>query len=203
MFQILGRQQHKLDNIVSLFNFCHYVLQNITWGKQQRLKLAWISSFSSQWLLIKSCPISFSCFITNCHQVFPLKGPEFRQGVKCFGLRIGPHCTELYTFCPFPPTPCPLSPRSLGEFPEGHLLTAPASQPQDTPQLSSKDKAWWDYTCVGKYRGIICLHDSDFRFYVRCPCHLNSGAFPRCGYISGLSKSGSPSTLGFSPAHWC
>lgn len=93
------------------------------------------------------------------------------------------------------------SPRNLGGFPEGHLFTAPASQPQDTPQFSSKDKAWWEDICVGKSSGIICLHACDFRFYVRCPCHFNSGAFPRCGSISLLGKSRSPSTLGFSPAH--
>lgn len=121
-----------------------------------------------------------------------LKGHECRQDVKCFWLKIGSHCTELYTFLSLSTSLSPCHQGTWGEFPEGHLLTAPAGQPQDTPQLSFNDKAWWDDTC-----GVICLHNCDFRVYVRCPCHFNSGAFPRCGYVSGLGSLDLPLFWGF------
>lgn len=69
MFQILGRQRHKLDNIISLFNSCHYMLQNITL-RQTAKTLFGCFFFLFIQTADKVLPSHLFCFTTDCHKVF-------------------------------------------------------------------------------------------------------------------------------------
>lgn len=121
------------------------MLQNITGGKQQKQSLSEFSPFPSQWLLIKPCP-GFSCLITNCHKIFLWYCPRWKavSSVKILsvlGLKIGAHGSELYIFCPFPPTASPPISKEPGGVPRGP--PAPCTYIRTTGHTSALLQRQW------------------------------------------------------------